>query len=43
LIAAAITIVVGAPGWLEAILVTFLLVTGLWSLFEARKRRRSRE
>jgi predicted tellurium resistance membrane protein TerC len=43
LIAAAITIVVGAPGWLEAILLTFLFVTGLWSLFEGRKRRRSRE
>jgi hypothetical protein len=29
MIAAAITVIAGAPGWLEAILLAFLVVTGI--------------
>ena len=42
-IAAAITVIVGVPVWLEVILLTFLVVIGGWSLIEGRKRRRARE
>ena len=42
-IAAAITVIVGIPVWLEVFLLTFLVVIGGWSLIEGRKRRRARE
>jgi membrane protein implicated in regulation of membrane protease activity len=43
LIAAAVAVIAGVPGWLEAVLVALLLVVGIWSLAEGRRRRRERE
>jgi membrane protein implicated in regulation of membrane protease activity len=43
LIAAVLAIIVGAPTWLEVILLIFVVAMGLWSLREGRKRRQARE
>jgi membrane protein implicated in regulation of membrane protease activity len=43
LIAAAVAVIAGVPGWLEAVLLAFLVVVGVWSLLEGRRRRRKEE
>jgi membrane protein implicated in regulation of membrane protease activity len=43
LIAAVLVIIAGAPTWLEATLLIFVVATGLWSLREGRKRRQAPE
>jgi hypothetical protein len=40
LIAAAVAVIAGVPGWLEAVLLAFLVVVGVWSLVEGRRRRK---
>ena len=41
LLGAALAVILGVPGWLEAILWVFLIVTFVWVMREARKRRAS--
>jgi membrane protein implicated in regulation of membrane protease activity len=43
LIAAALAVIAGVPAWLEAVLLAFLVVVGVWSLVEGRRRRRKPE
>jgi hypothetical protein len=40
-LAAAVAVIVGVPGWLEAILWAFLIAVGIWIWSDVRKRRRT--